>query len=292
MKIPNSILVIILFTQLLTSGEEKESGSTREVKSLPAVYCTSRSIEGTTLETEDTIQHDDDKRWSLHQCQIGYIRRVKNSSRMSPVLDLPSLTNDGYWVEFIDGSMVVTAHKANRKIVTLHLDGIAPNMIIKPQIQIGEKIVEWKTQDPSIKPKATDLDADKSKSYDFDDIEGTTLSICHALPSAREPEKSAPLSVIGYKRESEERSTFTPVLSLPHLENDRYVVKFAKGSLFVKTKSHGEDVVELNLENLAPSAITLLSGEQAGAGQPATKPADKPTVKDEPSTPTPKDAPR
>jgi hypothetical protein len=292
MKIPNAILVIMLFSQLLTSGEEKESGSTREVKLLPAVYCTSRSIEGTTLETEDTIQHDEDKGWSLHQCQIGYIRRVKNSSRMSPVLDLPSLVNDRYWVKFSNGSMIVTAHKANKMIVTLHIDGIVPNMITNPQIQIGENIVEWKTQDPSIKPKATDLNADKSKSYDFDDIEGTTLSICHALPTAREPEKSAPLSVIGYKRESEERSTFTPVLSLPHLENDRYVVKLTKGSLFVKTKSHGEHVVELNLENLAPSAITVLYGEQAGADQPATKPADKPPVKDQPSTPTSKDAPR
>jgi len=33
-------------------------------------------------------------------------------------------------------------------------------------------------------------------------------------------------------------------------------------------------------------------GEQAGADQPATKPADKVTPKDQPSTPTPKDAPR
>ncbi|MEI7912925.1 MAG: hypothetical protein WCK77_25160 [Verrucomicrobiota bacterium] len=33
-------------------------------------------------------------------------------------------------------------------------------------------------------------------------------------------------------------------------------------------------------------------GEQAGSDQPATKPADKPSVKDQPSTPTSKDAPR
>ena len=33
-------------------------------------------------------------------------------------------------------------------------------------------------------------------------------------------------------------------------------------------------------------------GEQAGAGQPATKPADKAPVKDQPSTPTSKDGPR
>ena len=36
----------------------------------------------------------------------------------------------------------------------------------------------------------------------------------------------------------------------------------------------------------------LLEGQQDGGGQPATKPADKPPVKGEPSTPTPKDGPR
>jgi hypothetical protein len=39
-------------------------------------------------------------------------------------------------------------------------------------------------------------------------------------------------------------------------------------------------------------AAKLGIGEQAGADQPATKPADKPTVKDQPSTPMSKDAPR
>ena len=38
--------------------------------------------------------------------------------------------------------------------------------------------------------------------------------------------------------------------------------------------------------------VTPRTSEQAGAGQPATKPADKPPVKDQPSTPTPKDVPR
>jgi hypothetical protein len=34
------------------------------------------------------------------------------------------------------------------------------------------------------------------------------------------------------------------------------------------------------------------TAEQAGTDQPATKPADKPPVKDQPSTPTSKDGPR
>lgn len=38
--------------------------------------------------------------------------------------------------------------------------------------------------------------------------------------------------------------------------------------------------------------VEKYKSEPAGADQPATKPADKPPVKDQPSTPTPKDAPR
>ena len=39
-------------------------------------------------------------------------------------------------------------------------------------------------------------------------------------------------------------------------------------------------------------AIIEEEAEQAGADQPATRPADKAPAKDQPSTPTPKDAPR
>lgn len=269
----------MLLFQPLTSGEEIESGSTKGVKRMPAFYCSSSSIKGTTFETENTIQYEDEAGWSLHQCRIGYKREDERGSyRISPVIDLPSLTNDRYWVEFTDGSMVVTAHKANRKIVTLHLGGIAPNMITKPQTASGENNVEL--------PKDRD-----ARPYDFEDIAGTSLSICHALPSKAEPGKSTPPSVIGYKRESAERSTFTPVLTLPHLQNDRYAVKFAKGSIFVKTKNDGNDVVELNLENLAPSAITEIYGVQDGADHPTPAPELKPEGKDNPQ-PEPKPASR
>ena len=293
MNIANAILTILLLSQALTTGQEMESRSTKNVKRTIEVWCSGSSINGTTFKTEDTYQKDE-KGWSLHQCRIGYERQYN----VWPVLDLPDLTNDVYWVEFTDGGMVVTAHEAKRKIVTLHLDGIAPNMITKPQTKSGENIVELDAYG-CIKPKATGSALAKSESNDsalppgdFEDIDGTTLSICHALPSETEPEKSAPSSVIGYKRESAERSTFTPVLSLPYLQNDRYVVKFAKGSILVKTKNHGNYVVGLNLENLAPSAITVAYGEQPGADQPATKPADKTPVKDQPSTPASKNCPR
>jgi hypothetical protein len=46
------------------------------------------------------------------------------------------------------------------------------------------------------------------------------------------------------------------------------------------------------LRKLVLQADWTKKAQPAGAGQPATKPADKPPVKDQPSTPTSKDAPR
>ena len=51
--------------------------------------------------------------------------------------------------------------------------------------------------------------------------------------------------------------------------------------------------VWFSYRGLAPHLHCAHAGHtQAGADQPATKPADKPPVKDQPSTPTPKDGPR
>ena len=52
--------------------------------------------------------------------------------------------------------------------------------------------------------------------------------------------------------------------------------------VFIKREDHGKVAQFLMQINI----------EQAGAGQPATKPADKSPVKDQPSTPTPKDVTR
>jgi hypothetical protein len=46
------------------------------------------------------------------------------------------------------------------------------------------------------------------------------------------------------------------------------------------------------INSFGRKAPTKQRAEQAGADQPATKPADKPPVKDQPSTPTSKDVPR
>jgi len=49
---------------------------------------------------------------------------------------------------------------------------------------------------------------------------------------------------------------------------------------------------DLDRLGLSQDDVESIRAEQAGTGQSATNPADKPTVKEQPSTPTSKDAPR
>ena len=51
-------------------------------------------------------------------------------------------------------------------------------------------------------------------------------------------------------------------------------------------------IADLDIESIRKDAGIKTGKEQAGADQPATKPADKSPAKDQPSTHTPKDAPR
>jgi len=66
----------------------------------------------------------------------------------------------------------------------------------------------------------------------------------------------------------------------------------------VVVKSHSSLVALLPAETIRPLrragiiSDRIEEGEQAGADQPTTKPADEPPVKDQPSTPTSKDGPR
>jgi hypothetical protein len=62
--------------------------------------------------------------------------------------------------------------------------------------------------------------------------------------------------------------------------------KYKSGWVMISKREGGQQM--LDFKNIPPS----FPAEQAGAGQPATKPADKPPLKDQPSTPTSKDAPR
>ena len=64
----------------------------------------------------------------------------------------------------------------------------------------------------------------------YENIEGTTLSIVRALYTEKKSGKSVNECFAGFTRSSEKpekRSTFTPILLLPPLPDDIYVVNFA-----------------------------------------------------------------
>ncbi len=125
------------------------------------------------------------------------------------------------------------------------------------------------------------------------DVPGTTLQSDNTFASDAKEGWSSHDCTIGYSQHSDDGKdwTFVPVLELPRLKNDRYRVECQNGVLTVTTQGKSP-VVTLNLKALAPSLVTTKPAEQAGADQPATKPADTPPVKDQPSTPTSKDGPR
>ena len=98
----------------------------------------------------------------------------------------------------------------------------------------------------------------------------------------------------------------------PHLEVGKrylaYLTMNARGRLVTvqssldclevvgeKVKKEGEEGFELladKLERIRAVVAQRQKAEHAGADKSATKPADKPPVKDQPTTPTPKDGPR
>ncbi len=125
-------------------------------------------------------------------------------------------------------------------------------------------------------------------------IPGTTLFTSTIVHTQLKSGWSQRTCSIGYQRQNAELTswTFTPILTLPAIENDSYVVNSSEGAISVTTKLGGKEVVKLNLEALAPTAVTRIISAEAGAAQPATKPADKLLERDQPSTPTSKDAPR
>ena len=64
-------------------------------------------------------------------------------------------------------------------------------------------------------------------------------------------------------------------------------------SVSVARKWHKKEAKpKYQIEKCQVASGIFKKSEQAGADQPATKPADKPAVKDQPATPTPKDVPR
>ncbi len=85
-------------------------------------------------------------------------------------------------------------------------------------------------------------------------IEGTTLFTSTIIHSQAKSGWSQSTFSIGYQRDNAELSswTFTPILTLPDIENDSYIVKFHSGTIVVTKKKSGREVVKLHLEALAP----------------------------------------
>ena len=236
----------LLYLILIALGEcHGESDVKRDPNEASSCYCTTRTIMGTILKTQEQITYQEKSKWSIHSCEIGYEREAVNGTTFLPVLILPSLVNDRYEVKFIDGRLVVTKFRTHEQVVTLNLDGIIPNAVREPIVKNGKDTIE--------------ADPDKDIGYGamvLREIEGTTLSIIQTVPSKNIPARIENTCAIGYKRESENRATFISILSLPILPKGQYVASFLKGSIYVTMGSSGLNVVEVNLVNLAPSTIT------------------------------------
>jgi len=115
---------------------------------------------------------------------------------------------------------------------------------------------------------------------------------------------------IGYKELKDGGDDFVPVIQLPDLENDTYTIILKNGVIHVSMSKAKTEIIAVdtallrttsegikgNLKRITfreiPQKRERQEAEQTGAGQPATSPADKPPVKDQPSTPTSKVVPR
>lgn len=232
-------------------------------------------IEGTILRTRMMDQRQRKSGWTGEECSVGLLRKGEGSPFV-PILSLPFLQNDVYLYKFTGGKIVITTKKRGTNVVELNLEGISPNTITLPAAGPDKNIIDldhdgW---DKGIAPPSTWKDSDGPIEIRFlfePELSGTTLTLLQAFFSQKQTGKSAHRCMIGYKRKGGGRSTFTPVLSLPHLESDEYEVKFTSGKIVVTTKRKGISVAELNLENLAPTTITQIQGEpDSGANRHGT----------------------
>jgi hypothetical protein len=76
------------------------------------------------------------------------------------------------------------------------------------------------------------------------------------------------------------------------LRTAKVVQKDGKATIDFKDMFKGFPCKALEIYRFEDQELPKLNGEQAGADQPATKPADKVPAKVKPSTPTSKDGPR
>ncbi|MGJ8644739.1 MAG: hypothetical protein ACSHX9_15130 [Luteolibacter sp.] len=104
--------------------------------------------------------------------------------------------------------------------------------------------------------------------FGFEPIEGTTLE----MQSTREEQELTGWTrhscVLGYRREDEGELGFVPVLTLPPLENDQYLVTAEGGTISITTAKGKQTIAEFHLANIAPAAVKqkVEPVEKKGAG--------------------------
>ena len=127
-------------------------------------------------------------------------------------------------------------------------------------------------------------------------VPGTTLWRDDSYTTQPETGWTEHRCYIGFLREGvnngKEYRQIVPVLILPPLDNDTYTIIVTSGELNVTTTKSKRSVVSINLANIAPAVLTQNQVEPAGAGQPATQPAEKSPAEVQPPTPRSKNAPR
>jgi hypothetical protein len=104
--------------------------------------------------------------------------------------------------------------------------------------------------------------------FGFEPIGGTTLE----MKSTREEQEltgwTRHTCAIGYMQEGEKGDVFVPVLALPPLENDQYLVVAVGGTISITTAKGKQTVADFHLANIAPSAVKqkVEPVEEKGAG--------------------------
>jgi|688.fasta_scaffold492824_1 hypothetical protein len=88
-------------------------------------------------------------------------------------------------------------------------------------------------------------------------IDGTVLMRSDVSTGPEGSKNLTRSCTVGYKTAptGNKEGEFVPVLALPPLKNDAYIMKVADGELRVTTKNAGSMVVTLNLRNLVPSLL-------------------------------------
>ena len=109
-----------------------------------------------------------------------------------------------------------------------------------------------------------------------EEIDGTLLSKWNSFYTDSKDGARTYDCTIGYTQDIGGQSTFVPVLDLPRLkEDERYNILCENGVLTIRTVKGKAFVARLDLNSLAPGLITKRRAEQAGTGQPATRPESK-----------------